>query len=125
MVYLDEKKLGTAPRDTQVGFGRHTVRVEKPGYKGQSRVIMVESDLALPFELQAEVATGRVAVFGEPQSTVSEGGNQLGTIPFQVVLGEGMHRFKVTLPSGESFTTTQDIRFGTDGRAVTINLSAP
>ena len=109
-----------------MAHGSHTVRVELKGYKGDARAIQLASDrLAVSFELRAEVATGKVALFGTPNSTVSVDGIHEGTIPFQIALNEGTHVFKVTLPNGETFSTSKEIRFGTDGRAVTINLSSP
>ncbi len=125
-VFLDDKKVGKAPLDRRIAHGSHTVRVEMPGYTSDARAIQLASDsMAVSFELRAELARGRVALFGVANSTVSIDGAQGGVVPFQVTLSEGTHVFQVTLPSGESFSTSRDIRFGTDGRTLTVNLASP
>jgi len=96
------------------------------GFESFSKAYNVASDeRSVTFELRPASVTGKVAFFGEPGSKVEIDGSPADVIPFQVSLEEGMHMFKVTLPSGDTFNASRDIRFGADGKTLTVNLSAP
>ena len=125
-VVLDGEVLGKAPIEKRVPYGTHTVKVELEGFEPASRSLNVVSEtMSVPFELRAATMRGRVALFGVQGSTVDIDGSAGGRVPFQIALEEGTHMFKVTLPSGETFTTSREIRFGSDGRTATVNLSSP
>jgi hypothetical protein len=125
-VFLDGKNIGLAPADQRVPYGRHTIRVEKKGFETHSQAYNVVSDpMSVTFELRAAAVTGKVAFFGVTGSKVKIDGSPAGEIPFPMSLQEGTHMFEVTLPAGDTFTTSRDIRFGTDGKMLTVNLSAP
>ncbi len=125
-VFVDDREVGRAPLDRLLPHGEHTVRVELPGYKSDARAVRLAAErLAVSFELRPEVKLGKVAVFGVPQSRVSIDGSFVGTVPLQTQLSEGSHAFSVEMPDGQTFQTVQEVRFGSDGRPVTINLSSP
>ena len=118
--------VGKSPLEIRVPYGNHTVKVDLQGFESGTRSLnLVSEAMSVPFELRKAVVRGKVALFGVPGSSVDIDGSPAGTIPFQVKLDEGSHTFTVKLPSGETFTTPRDVRFGSDGRPVTINLTTP
>ena len=96
------------------------------GFEPSSKTYNVVSEsMTVSFELRAAAVTGKVAFFGVTGSKVDIDGSPAGQIPFQMSLQEGRHMFKVTLANGQTFTTPREIRFGADGKTLTVNLSAP
>ena len=89
-IFVDGDYVGDTPRETALGFGRHTIRVVRNGVKVEKEVDVLESTrngMDLVFEF------GRLITISTDQSgdVVLVDGERVGTSPVQVDLPFGNH----------------------------------
>jgi hypothetical protein len=124
MVYVDGRRVGRSPTETEVTFGTHKVRVEKKSFKGNSRVVNVQSaQVNVPFRLDPEQVSGNCNLLGTAGAVVIMDGKNVGALPLTVPCTPGSHKFKVTPKDGASFTTSRAVSFAAQGETATIFLS--
>ena len=124
MVYVNGRRIGRSPTETEVPFGVHEVRVEKNDYKSNSRKVSVKSaKVSVPFRLDPAVVSGKCNLLGSTGAVVTMNGKAVGSLPLTVSCAPGNHTFKVTPKEGAAFTTSRAVAFTTAGETATIFLS--
>tara|TARA_B100000575_G_C22703595_1_gene425079 strand:- start:94 stop:471 length:378 start_codon:yes stop_codon:yes gene_type:complete len=124
MVYVNGRRIGRSPTETEVPFGVHEVRVEKNDYKANSRKVSVQSaKVSVPFRLDPAVVSGKCNLLGSTGAVVTMNGKAVGSLPLTVSCAPGNHTFKVTPNEGAAFTTSRAVAFTTAGETATIFLS--
>lgn len=89
-IYVDGDYVGETPRETQIGFGQHTVRVVRNGIKVEKEVNILESTrngIELTFEF------GRLITIytDQPGAIITVDGSEVGSSPVKVDLPFGNH----------------------------------
>ena len=111
VVWIDDKKAGTAPVAMDVTIGSHTVKASLNGYVTQTvRVSADEGGSSARIPLKAKPsADAMVKLFGQPGSQVFVDGRNVGTLPVSIPLKVGSHGFRVVTPNGVSYEVTKDV----------------
>jgi hypothetical protein len=123
-IFIDGAEVGRAPVPRSLPYGSHRVKAELDGYKPETRTIDVRSaELSVPFDLEPLMVTGTVTLLGPTGAEVILDGNPVGTLPTQVKLSAGTHRFEVVMPDGKRFNRSENIQFASSGGAATVQLS--
>ncbi len=124
MVFVDGRRIGRSPTETEVTFGTHQVRVEKDDYKANARVVNVQSaQVTVPFRLEPSRVSGKCNLLGTAGAAVSMDGKNVGSLPLTVACTPGSHTFVVTPADGAAFTTSRAVSFASAGETATIFLS--
>ena len=117
-VALDgEAKPRTAPLIAEVTPGKHTARIEAPGFAGESREIDVARGAVTALDIPLHELPGRLAIGGLRGAEVTIDNRSVGTIPSTgpVEVTPGHHSLRVTRGGHEELTREIDIgRGGTE-----------
>ena len=125
VVWLDTKRLGSAPISSTVDFGRYTIKVELDGYRTEIRSVDVQSaSLSVPFELKSILAEGTVHIYGKIGHLIYIDQTPVGTSPVNTTLTPGRHTIRVVAEDGSSATITRDVQFTDATTPFIIDLSS-
>jgi len=124
-VFVNERRIGRSPTQTEVTYGNHNVRVEMVDFQTNSRSVNVQAgEVSVPFRLTAAQLVGRCNLLGEPGATVTMNGSDIGSLPLTVECSPGVHRFDITPASGgETFILSRAVTFVHSGETENIFLN--
>jgi hypothetical protein len=125
VVFVDDRRIGRSPTQTEVTYGNHTVRVEMVDYRTNSRSVSIQAgEVSVPFRLAPAALVGRCNLLGEPGAAVSMNGTAIGSLPLTVECAPGVHRFDITPASGgETFILSKAVTFVHSGETENIFLN--
>jgi hypothetical protein len=124
-VYLDGTRVGTTPLEGPIGQGYHKVRLEREGYRSQTRTFVAEAGERYRFRDTLETAIGTITVNSLPDSaTVSLGGETLGTTPLSTEVQEDTYVLRVRRSGYLPYEDTVSVEGG-DERQVNAPLRRP
>jgi hypothetical protein len=124
MVFVDERRIGKSPTQTEVNFGTHKIRVELSDYLGTTRAVNVQAtEVSVPFRLEVTKILGRCNLLGSLGSKVELNGRAIGSIPVTVDCEPGTLNFKVTPEGGASFNLTRAVTFSEPGETAILFLT--
>lgn len=101
-VFVDADKVGTSPLPAPIPIdvGQHTLRVEKPGFKGfvESRQLEGATTVTLVARLEREVHRGQVLIEAGPNDLIAIDGKMVAQARWEGALASGGHALRVTAP---------------------------
>lgn len=121
-LFLDGKRVGTAPYTAETTQGRHKVRAEAEGYKTVEIMVSLNGDLAnANLTLQRDVKTQQVMLYGPAGAkSVRVAGQTINALPATISLPLGKHVFTVTQADGTSFQVSQSIAEGAQANVMLL-----
>ena len=121
-LFLDGKRVGTAPYSGETTQGRHKVRAEAEGYKPVEIMVSLNGELAnANLTLQRDVQTQQVMLYGPAGAkSVRVAGQTINALPATISLPLGRHVFTVTQADGTSFQVSQSIAEGAQANVMLL-----
>ncbi len=121
-LFLDGKRVGTAPYAAETTQGRHKVRAEAEGYKSVEIMVSLNGELAnANLTLQRDVKTQQVMLYGPAGAkSVRVAGQTINALPATISLPLGRHVFTVTQADGTSFQVSQAIAEGAQANVMLL-----
>jgi hypothetical protein len=121
-LFLDGKRVGTAPYTAETTQGRHKVRAEAEGYKSVEIMVSLNGDVAnANLTLQRDVKTQQVMLYGPAGAkSVRVAGQTINALPATISLPIGRHVFTVTQADGTSFQVSQSIAEGAQANVMLL-----
>lgn len=121
-LFLDGKRVGTAPYSAETTQGRHKVRAEADGYKSVEIMVSLNGDLAnANLTLQRDVQTQQVMLYGPAGAkSVRVAGQTINALPATISLPIGQHVFTVTQSDGTSFQVNKSIAAGAQANVMLL-----
>ena len=122
-VYLDGEALGAAPvRRQQVSTGRHSIRVEAPGFQTFERPVNINSGLESQVQALLEPAPVQLRVESDvPGASVFVDRRYIGTTPLTLDdLGPG--RYDVTVSAEGYDMHAETVELGTEARDLFVRF---
>lgn len=122
-VVVDGEEVGTLPLPSPLtlDFGKHTIRVQKPGYDEQVLDVEVSDTRPLQRAITLEKAEGRLIVTARAQDRIDVDGRFVGTGRLEVSLPYGGHQLKVTAPGYRTYQSEVIVQ-SKDPRTVNVAL---
>jgi hypothetical protein len=103
VLYVDGQRAGSLPYAGSVPSGEHELRVEAPGYRSESKSIVVgEKENLVSFQLRSLTPKAMInVVCDHPDCTILLDEVRVGTGTFRGSVSAGEHRIRLSAPGAE------------------------